>query len=104
MPTTADLYILESHSLKHNGQVRIPKPAGRRASKLVSLVTSCFSASYVFFWRDCFPQTELACTPCFDGRAVAYPSDQILLDYLSWRQSDTHINNQVEYTSLYLIV
>lgn len=69
--------------------------AGRRASKLVSLVTSCFSATYVFLWKECFPQTELTCIPCFDGRAVAYPSDLVLLDYLSWRQSDTHVNNQV---------
>jgi len=57
-------------------------------------VTSCFSATYVFLWKECFPQTELTCIPCFDGRAVAYPSDLVLLDYLSWRQSDTHVNNQ----------
>lgn len=25
---------------------------------------------------------------------MAYPSDATLSDYLSWRQSDTHINNQ----------
>lgn len=67
---------------------------GRRASKLISVITSIFSASYVFRWKDFFPTTSLKSIPCFDGRAVAYPSDATLSDYLSWRQSDTHINNQ----------
>ncbi|KAL7780184.1 hypothetical protein CFE70_010206 [Pyrenophora teres f. teres 0-1] len=31
--------------------------------------------------------------PSFDGRAVLYPSDDNLRDYLSWRQVDCHINN-----------
>jgi tRNA(His) guanylyltransferase len=31
----------------------------------------------------------------FDARAVLYPSDRTLRDYLSWRQADTHINNLV---------
>ena len=31
----------------------------------------------------------------FDGRAVLYPSESAVRDYLSWRQVDTHINNQV---------
>lgn len=34
-------------------------------------------------------------TPMFDGRAVLYPADSTLRDYLSWRQADTHINNLV---------
>lgn len=70
--------------------------AGRRSSKLVSLVTSCFTANYVRQWPEYFPSTPLQCTPIFDGRAVCYPSDEILRDYLSWRQADTHINNQVK--------
>ena len=69
--------------------------AGRRASKLISLVTSCFSASYAYLWPQFFPATAMEAVPCFDGRAVAYPTDAILRDYLSWRQTDTHINNQV---------
>ena len=72
-------------------------PAGRRASKLLSLVTSCFTSSYVRFWAQFFPETELRRTPMFDGRAVCYPTDAILRDYLAWRQADTHINNQVQY-------
>lgn len=69
--------------------------AGRRASKLVSLVASCFSASYVRFWAQHFPGTPLAATPMFDGRVVLYPSNHTLRDYLSWRQADTHVNNLV---------
>lgn len=69
--------------------------AGRRASKLVSLVASCFTGSYVRFWANFLPDTELQRTPIFDGRAICYPTDTILRDYLAWRQADTHINNQV---------
>lgn len=68
--------------------------AGRRASKLVSLVTSCFTGNYVRHWAQHFPETPLQMTPIFDGRAVCYPTDQTLRDYLSWRQADCHINNQ----------
>ena len=72
---------------------------GRRSSKLVSLVSSVFSASYVFHWKDFFPETSLKAIPSFDGRTVAYPTQEVLLDYLAWRQSDTHVNNQVEGTN-----
>ncbi|XP_022876422.1 tRNA(His) guanylyltransferase 2-like isoform X3 [Olea europaea var. sylvestris] len=39
-------------------------------------------------------QKELKHVPYFDGRAVCYPTSEILLDYLAWRQVDCHINNQ----------
>lgn len=39
--------------------------------------------------------TPMQTTPMFDARAVLYPSDKSLRDYLAWRQADTHINNQV---------
>ena len=61
----------------------------------MSLVVSLFTATYVRDWPKLFPEQPLLCTPCFDGRAVLYPTDDILRDYLSWRQADTHINNQV---------
>lgn len=67
---------------------------GRRSSKIVSLLVSCFTATYVARWSSFFPDTPLAATPMFDGRAVCYPTDATLRDYLSWRQADTHINNQ----------
>lgn len=31
--------------------------------------------------------------PSFDGRLVWYPTAEIIRDYFSWRQADTHINN-----------
>ena len=34
-------------------------------------------------------------SPVFDGRAVLYPTETVVRDYLAWRQVDTHINNQV---------
>ena len=73
---------------------RLPLSAGRRSAKLVSLVTSLFSATYAIRWQEHFPETPLQSTPMFDGRAVCYPTDETLRDYLAWRQADTHINNQ----------
>ncbi len=128
---------------------------GRRASKIVSLLVSCFTANYVSKWAAFLPDTPLRSTPLFDGRAVCYPLDSNLRvsgatttrmcmcmcmcikgsfaegmaawrwvccrrrceawdtlglrplhescactctqDYLSWRQADTHINNQVQW-------
>ncbi|KAF8069682.1 rgt-1 [Scenedesmus sp. PABB004] len=68
---------------------------GRRSSKLVSTITSCFTGSYVRLWAQVMPPGRaLAATPVFDGRAVCYPSLAILRDYLAWRQADTHVNNQ----------
>jgi len=70
--------------------------AERRASKLVSLVASCFTGNYVRHWATAMgPGRPLRSTPLFDGRAVLYPSDRHLRDYLSWRQADTHVNYQV---------
>ena len=76
--------------------------AGRRSSKLVSLVTSCFTGSYVRWWAEYFPGRPLQCTPMFDGRAVCYPSDASLRDYLAWRQADAHINNQASALGFHL--
>lgn len=59
---------------------------GRRSSKLVSLLVSCFTASYVRLWPQHLAGTEMRATPMFDGRAVCYPDLQTLRDYLSWRQ------------------
>ena len=43
-------------------------------------------------WKSFFPN-DLMYAPSFDARAVCYPSDKNLRDYLSWRQADCHINN-----------
>ncbi|KOM33876.1 hypothetical protein LR48_Vigan02g002600 [Vigna angularis] len=66
----------------------------RRANKMVSAIVSFFTSTYVMRWNEFFPQSELKYPPSFDGRAVCYPSTEILRDYLSWRQVDCHINNQ----------
>ncbi|KAI3711278.1 hypothetical protein L2E82_41253 [Cichorium intybus] len=66
----------------------------RRASELVSAIVSFFSSSYVMKWKEFFPKKDLKYPPNFDGRAVCYPSYEIIRDYLSWRQVDCHINNQ----------
>lgn len=71
-------------------------PPGRRTSKIVSVLTSFFTASYVRWWGDHMGcDAPLRATPAFDGRAVCYPTAATLRDYLSWRQADCHINNQV---------
>ncbi|KAE9604753.1 hypothetical protein Lal_00010855 [Lupinus albus] len=66
----------------------------RRASKIISAIVSFFTSTYVMRWKDFFPNRKLNYPPSFDGRAVCYPSTEILRDYLSWRQVDCHINNQ----------
>lgn len=65
----------------------------RRASKLTSLTASLFASSFVYHWREQFPDTPLRYPPQFDARVVCYPTRETLLDYLSWRQADCHVNN-----------
>jgi tRNA(His) guanylyltransferase len=64
----------------------------RRASKLMTYVSSLFTSAFVFHWPQFF-DTPLKYPPAFDGRVVLYPTNQNLRDYLSWRQADCHINN-----------
>ncbi|XP_062250455.1 probable tRNA(His) guanylyltransferase [Platichthys flesus] len=65
----------------------------RRASKLMTHISSQFSSSYVFYWKEFFEDQPLLYPPSFDGRVVLYPTNHNLRDYLSWRQADCHINN-----------
>ncbi|XP_053321661.1 probable tRNA(His) guanylyltransferase [Spea bombifrons] len=65
----------------------------RRASKFMTHVVSQFAASYVFYWKEFFPDQPIQYPPGFDGRVVLYPTEQNLKDYLSWRQADCHVNN-----------
>ena len=62
----------------------------RRLQKILSTVTSMFTSSFVMNWDL---EIKLQYPPCFDGRVVAYPNFDILLDYLRWRQADCHVNN-----------
>ena len=65
----------------------------RRMNKITSLVPSYFSSSFVRNWSNFFPDTVLEDDPAFDARCVLYPNQEVLLDYLRWRQVDCHINN-----------
>ncbi|XP_056630131.1 probable tRNA(His) guanylyltransferase [Diorhabda sublineata] len=65
----------------------------RRKDKIMTYINSLFTSSYVYFWRDYFPDLKMKYPPSFDARVVLYPSDQNLRDYLNWRQADCHINN-----------
>lgn len=65
----------------------------RRAAKLLTVINSKFSSSYVYYWSKFFADENLQYPPTFDGRIVLYPSDQNLIDYMKWRQADVHINN-----------
>lgn len=59
------------------------------SSKLVTTVVSTFTAYYVHFWPQWFPERLLVPPlPTFDGRAIVYPNKDVLRDYLSWRQVD----------------
>jgi tRNA(His) guanylyltransferase len=63
-------------------------------SKIVTTITSTFTAYYIHLWPTCFLDIPLTPPlPSFDGRAVLYPTTQNLRDYISWRQVDAHINN-----------
>lgn len=66
----------------------------RRNSKLITVIVSCFTSNYVRLWPQYLKDISLQVSPVFDGRAICYPGNQTLRDYLSWRQADTHINNQ----------
>jgi tRNA(His) guanylyltransferase len=58
-------------------------------SKLTTTIVSTFTSYYVYSWPQYFPDKPLTPPlPSFDGRAVCYPSDTNLRDYMSWRQVD----------------
>ena len=75
-----------THSLTHSTSTLSPPRTNN--SKITTTVASLFSASYVYYWPEFFPEKNLLYPPCFDARAVSYPSDKNLRDYLSWRQAD----------------
>ena len=52
-----------------------------------------FTTVYQFYWSEFFPDQKLLYPATFDGRVVLYPNEEVLRDYLSWRQADCHINN-----------
>ena len=61
----------------------------RRQAKIMTTVTSLFTASYVHNWSKYITDTSLQYLPSFDGRIVLYPSCREVRDYFSWRQADS---------------
>lgn len=64
----------------------------RRLQKIITTVVAEFAAAFVMYWREWF-DLPMVRAPSFDARAVMYPSEDTLMDYLRWRQADCHINN-----------
>lgn len=61
----------------------------RRHAKILTTVVSQFTSSYVFNWTKHFPGVSLRYPPSFDGRIVLYPTEKVVRDYFSWRQTDS---------------
>lgn len=64
----------------------------RRREKIISMITSAFTAYYNSNWHQYFdiPQKIPA---LFDARTDQYPRYKDVIDYFRWRQIDCHINN-----------
>ena len=69
------------------------KVFSRRKDKITTSFASLFSSSFVFFWKEFYPDEPLLYPPIFDGRMVIYPTFPVVRDYVAWRQADCHINN-----------
>ncbi len=65
------------------------KMLNRRSLKLSTLIVSYFTSCFVMNWKG----PALQYPPSFDARTVCYPTFEVLLDYLRWRQADCHVNN-----------
>ena len=75
----------------------------RREDKLLTTMVSHFTSAYIFNWGKYFENKTLEYPPTFDGRIVLYPTIENLMDYMSWRQADSHINNLYN-TTFWLLV
>lgn len=72
---------------------RYSRMLDRCSNMTISSIVSLFGSTYVYHWVEVFEDTPLQYSPAFDARAVLYPNNSCLRDYLSWRQADCHINN-----------
>uniref|UniRef100_A0A3Q7G4C9 tRNA(His) guanylyltransferase n=1 Tax=Solanum lycopersicum TaxID=4081 RepID=A0A3Q7G4C9_SOLLC len=66
----------------------------RRASKILSIIVSFFSSTYVIKWKEFFSRKELTVPPSFHSRVISCASMEVLQAYLLWRQTECHISNQ----------
>ncbi|KAM4748734.1 putative tRNA(His) guanylyltransferase [Rhinophrynus dorsalis] len=60
----------------------------RRASKFMTHVVSQFATSFVFYWKEFFPDQSILYPPGFDGRVVLYPSEQNLKGTLAAEKNE----------------
>lgn len=67
----------------------------RRQAKILSMITSTFTSSYVFHWPEYLCDVPLKYPPSFDARVVLYPSSQEIRDYFSWRQADSGLSSRL---------
>jgi tRNA(His) guanylyltransferase len=58
-------------------------------SKIVTLICSCFTSAYVYYWPTYLPDKPLQYPPIFDGRVVQYPNEAVVKDYFRWRAVDS---------------
>lgn len=74
----------------------------RRQNKITSVIVSSFTSAFVYYWTKYFTShssdgliqtVKLQYPPAFDGRCILYPNENLVIDYLKWRQVDCHINN-----------
>ncbi|PHT65661.1 tRNA(His) guanylyltransferase 2, partial [Capsicum annuum] len=65
----------------------------RRASKILSIIVSFFSSTYVTKCKE-FSQKELSVPPSFHSRVINCASMEVLQAYLLSRQTECHISNQ----------
>lgn len=64
----------------------------RREAKILSTICSVFTGAYVGLWAAFFSEPLASgAWPSFDARAVEYPTERLLRDYLSWRQADCEL-------------
>ncbi|XP_019238560.1 PREDICTED: tRNA(His) guanylyltransferase 1-like isoform X2 [Nicotiana attenuata] len=65
----------------------------RRASKILSIIVSFFSSTFVTKWKEFFSQKDLSVPPSFHSRVISCASMEVLQAYLLWRQTECHTSN-----------
>ncbi|MCL4144752.1 UNVERIFIED_CONTAM: hypothetical protein GTU68_003035 [Idotea baltica] len=65
----------------------------RRASKLLSNLTSLFSSCFVTEWNCSLLNSPLSRLPTFEGSIYLFPKDQCLRDFLTREQTYCHVRN-----------
>nr|XP_009760409.1 PREDICTED: tRNA(His) guanylyltransferase 1-like isoform X2 [Nicotiana sylvestris] len=62
-------------------------------SKILSIIVSFFSSTFVTKWKEFFSQKELSVFPSFHSRVISCASIEVLQAYLLWRQTECHTSN-----------